>query len=191
MDKKSDDAESFSLARWSKRKLEAKRVAPESTAPSAETVAMPVAKIAPIDTSALPPIDTLTFESDFTAFLDARVDEDTRRAALKRLFRDPSFNAMDGLDVYIDDYSIPDPLPEGMLEQLRHARDVLGAAQEPQTPPASPSLRSDADSAPSQAVAPIPGCEERENLDDRTIPPVRETADDSGDRDDADGAVAP
>jgi hypothetical protein len=32
-----------------------------------------------------------------------------RNAALKKLFTDPHFNVMDGLDVYIDDYGKPDP----------------------------------------------------------------------------------
>ena len=32
-------------------------------------------------------------------------------AAMKKLFTDPHFNVMDGLDIYIDDYRKPDPLP--------------------------------------------------------------------------------
>jgi hypothetical protein len=34
------------------------------------------------------------------------------------MFTDPHFNIMDGLDIYIDDYSKPDPLPPGMLERM-------------------------------------------------------------------------
>ena len=30
---------------------------------------------------------------------------------MKKLFSDPHFNVMDGLDTYIDDYGKPDPLP--------------------------------------------------------------------------------
>jgi hypothetical protein len=37
---------------------------------------------------------------------------------MKTLFSDPHFNVMDGLDIYIDDYSKPDPLPPGMLEKM-------------------------------------------------------------------------
>ena len=36
----------------------------------------------------------------------------------KTLFQDPHYNVMDGLDTYIDDYSKPDPLPEGWLEKM-------------------------------------------------------------------------
>jgi hypothetical protein len=32
---------------------------------------------------------------------------------------------MDGLDVYIDDYNTPDPLPESVLEQLQFAKDYV------------------------------------------------------------------
>jgi hypothetical protein len=32
---------------------------------------------------------------------------------------------MDGLDVYIDDYSKPDPIPPEMLSRISHARDLI------------------------------------------------------------------
>jgi hypothetical protein len=58
------------------------------------------------------------------------VDPDLRRQALKTLFQDPRFNVMDGLDVYIDDYSKPDPLPEGWLEKMNQVAR-LGAYEPP------------------------------------------------------------
>src|SRR5207253_4334127 len=69
----------------------------------------------------LPPLDSLTFESDFKAFMHSKVEEGVKRAALKKLFADPRFNVMDGLDTYIDDYSKADPIPEEMLARLTHA----------------------------------------------------------------------
>jgi hypothetical protein len=66
----------------------------------------------------LPPVESLTPESDFSPFMREGVDPEVRRGAVKKLFADPRFNVMDGLDVYIDDYSKPDPLPEGWLEKL-------------------------------------------------------------------------
>jgi hypothetical protein len=63
-------------------------------------------------------VATLTRESDFSRFVSPGVDGDVKNAALKRLFTDPHFNVMDGLDTYIDDYGKPDPLPEGMLRQM-------------------------------------------------------------------------
>jgi hypothetical protein len=80
----------------------------------------------------LPSIESLTMESDFTGFFRAKVDEKLRRAALKKMLRDPHFNVMDGLDVYIDDYSLPDPIPETMLSKLEHVKNMLGRKQEPE-----------------------------------------------------------
>jgi hypothetical protein len=78
----------------------------------------------------LPPLDSLNFESDFGAFMRAKVDEGVRRAALKKLFSDPRFNVMDGLDVYIDDYSKTEPIPPAMLAGLRQAQNILQWAKE-------------------------------------------------------------
>ena len=72
-------------------------------------------------TTSLPPVESLTIDSDFTAFLQPKVDETLKRQALKQLFRDPRFNVMDGLDVYIDDYSKPDPIAPEVVRQLVQA----------------------------------------------------------------------
>ncbi len=66
----------------------------------------------------LPPVDTLTIESDFTAFMRPGVDEAQKRGALKKLFSDPRFNVMDGLDTYIDDYTKPDPVEPSLAREL-------------------------------------------------------------------------
>ena len=58
------------------------------------------------------------FAPDFSAFMKPDVDPAVQQAALKKMFTDPHFNVMDGLDIYIDDYSKPDPLPPGMLERM-------------------------------------------------------------------------
>ncbi len=79
----------------------------------------------------LPPVEALTLESDFTAFLKEEVSEALRRKALHKLFADPHFNRMDGLDVYIDDYSLPDPIPPEAMAKLQHAREWL-MANEPE-----------------------------------------------------------
>ena len=115
-----EDKEQF-LSRWSRLKEEAKQ--PPQDAP--EKAADPKAP-AP----ELPPLDKLTFDSDYRDFFHPKVDEGLRRAALKKLFSDPRFNVMDGLDVYIDDYSKNDPIPAEMLAQLKSAQRILGWAKE-------------------------------------------------------------
>ena len=118
------DAERFSFSRWSRRKLEgaAEKPAPAPTSSHAAAAAPPLATAsgasvpsAPVE---LPPVESLTFESDFTAFLRPGVDDKVKRAALKQLFRDPRFNIMDGLDTYIDDYTKADPIPPDILADL-------------------------------------------------------------------------
>ena len=78
----------------------------------------------------LPPLESLTPDSDFRPFLHPKVEEGLRRAALKKLFADPRFNVMDGLDVYIDDYSNGEPLPEAMLATLQQAQNILRWARQ-------------------------------------------------------------
>ena len=132
----------FSLRRWSRRKLDAARATPHAQASPAATAppeprpmppgaaAAAAAGDAPAPVAgALPPIGTLTFDSDFTAFLQPKVDEALKRNALRTQFRDPRFNVMDGLDVYIDDYSVPDPISAEMVRALVQARDIFDPPQ--------------------------------------------------------------
>jgi Protein of unknown function (DUF3306) len=75
----------------------------------------------PTQESPLPSLDDvqpLTPTSDFQPFMRQGVTPEVRNAAMKKLFTDPHFNVMDGLDIYIGDYTQPDPLPAGMLEQM-------------------------------------------------------------------------
>ncbi|TMH60590.1 MAG: DUF3306 domain-containing protein [Betaproteobacteria bacterium] len=112
-------SERFSLSRWSRRKLAAATEAP--AAPASASLAVPApASGAPVSTAALelPPVESLTFDSDFTAFLQPGVDDELKRAALKQLFRDPRFNIMDGLDTYIGDYTKADPIPPDIVADL-------------------------------------------------------------------------
>lgn len=67
----------------------------------------------------------LTPDSDFGQFLREEISEEIRRKAMKALFADPHFNVMDGLDVYIEDFNISEPIPEAMMASLRHARGLL------------------------------------------------------------------
>ena len=112
-----EEQEQF-LARWSRLKQEARGEPPQEQAPekAVDSTAQP---------PKLPPLDKLTLDSDYRAFFHPKVDEDVRRAALKKLFSDPRFNVMDGLDVYIDDYSKTEPIPPAMLAGLRQAQKIL------------------------------------------------------------------
>ena len=112
--------------------------APPSTAPA--SAIDPAAegtldRLTPADSlpDALPDTATLMLDSDFTAFLKEEVGDALRRQALKKLFNDPHFNVMDGLDIYIDDYSVPEPIPPEMLAKLRSASEWLAGRDEDAT----------------------------------------------------------
>jgi hypothetical protein len=84
-------------------------------------------------------VAVLTTESDFARFVAPGVDQGVKNAALKKLFTDPHFNVMDGLDTYIDDYGLADPLPEGMLRQMAQSHALgLFADDPPGAPPTAP-----------------------------------------------------
>lgn len=134
--------ESSFLARWARRKAEAQRGAATTpvvpaTAAQAAPAPMPATEDARGTPAAAPPtapatpapppptlddVARLTRESDFSRFVAGDVEPGVRNAAMKKLFSDPHFNVMDGLDVYIDDYGKPDPIPPGMLRRLAQSR---------------------------------------------------------------------
>ena len=81
----------------------------------------------------LPSLDdanALTPNSDFQPFMRPGVTADVRNVAMKKLFTDPHFNVMDGLDIYIGDYNTPDPMPAGMLQKMVGAQ-LLGLFDRP------------------------------------------------------------
>jgi Protein of unknown function (DUF3306) len=70
-------------------------------------------------------VASLTIDSDYSAFAARSVDPNVRNAAMRKLFSaNPHFNVMDGLDVYIDDYSVGEPIPKSMLRQMVQARSL-------------------------------------------------------------------
>ena len=176
-----ESAEGFSLRRWSQRKLDAARaetvIAPATDVPAAPAGTLPQTPAPGPVTPELPPIESLTPESEFAAFFKPQVDEGVKRAALKQLFRDPRFNVMDGLDTYIDDYTKADPIPDDVLKQLVQARYIFDpppteltpeghivdapaapAADAPVLPPpadiaSAPPIEADAPSAPEEGSA--------------------------------------
>jgi hypothetical protein len=73
----------------------------------------------------LPALESLTIDSDYSPFMQPGVDDAMKRGALKKLFSDPHFNVMDGLDVYIGDYSKPDPIDPAIVRTLTQARYIF------------------------------------------------------------------
>ena len=131
------------LGRWARRKNDALQgkpleepvlVVPPVPLPVAAAPGSAVAAVAgqetppndevpePLRELSLDDAKLLTKDSDFKPFMASNVGPEVRNAAMKKLFADPHFNVMDGLDIYIDDYSISEPIPEAMLRQMTSAK---------------------------------------------------------------------
>jgi len=140
-EKQSSERQDF-LRRWSRLKRQS-----AAASPAKETEAEKPPE--------LPALDSLTFESDFKAFMQSRIEEGVKRAALKKLFSDPRFNVMDGLDTYIDDYTKAETIPEEMLALLQHGRQRLmepakEERKETSEPQAKPAGTANQDGDPAQ-----------------------------------------
>lgn len=164
------DGDTSFLSRWSRRKAEARQGQPVEDEPAlvpAEPVAVPQpAAQAPLSVEPEPEpapaqptladVALLTRDSDFSRFVAPGTDEAVKQAAMKKLFSDPHFNVMDGLDTYIDDYGKADAIPASMLREMVQSATLglfdheLDKEQEPAepnptrlaeaTPPPSPDL---------------------------------------------------
>lgn len=142
------------LSRWSRRKAAVQggvesvdelpvASGPEPPVTSAAATELPVSP-PPAAVPATPPPPALTMddvarltpESDYARFVNRSVDPGVRNAAMKKLFTDPHYNIMDGLDIYIDDYGIADPIPESMLRQMVQSKALGLFDHEDEPPPA-------------------------------------------------------
>lgn len=126
----SEDKEAF-VSRWSRLKTEAREAPREEIVEKKEEAPPPE----------LPKVEALTPESDFRPFMDPRVDGETRRTALKKLFADARFNVADPFEAYSEDYTKSEPIPMEMLKTLNQARKFLleepeKVAQTPEPKPA-------------------------------------------------------
>jgi hypothetical protein len=143
-----DDTTPSFFSRWSRRKADVREGRPLEEPKSAEVTPTRSANAADhhsptsqqqdvpnvvTPTPTLADTQQLTPESDFKSFMARGVAPDVKNAAMKKLFADPHFNVMDRMDVYIDDYTQPDPLPLAMLRQMTSAKTLNLFDDEPQT----------------------------------------------------------
>ena len=169
----SDEQSDGFLGRWSRRKVQARTGQPlaEPSVPPVAAVPAPAPAVDDLEVfeSNRPPelVDTaqaainneakepapaptlddvkaLTIDSDFQPFVARSVAPEVRNAAFKKLFADPHFNVMDGLDIYIDDYSKPSPLPAELLRKMVSAQFLQMVEEEKPAsgePPGTPSAQ--------------------------------------------------
>jgi hypothetical protein len=169
-------AEGF-LGRWSQRKqaLREGKAIEEPLAPAVPTPAPAVKGSAPVaaeppaaaEVEAPPPptledVQALTPQSDFRRYVAGDVDPEVRHAAMRTLFSDPHFNVMDGLDIYIEDYNTPNPMPASMLRKMASAQFLGLVEEEKEKTPQPPATVQPATVPPANAAVPAQDLDEPE-----------------------------
>ncbi|WP_394672439.1 DUF3306 domain-containing protein [Limnobacter sp.] len=137
------------LSRWSKRKLEAKeqekqlenlsepiqggselsikQTPAELNRDSSGDSAVAVSKEPQVDIPLPTEADLTKVEQggDIKAFMVDKVSAELKNKAFKALFSRPEFNVMDGLDIYIDDYSKFTPLSQEDIGKMTLSKQLL------------------------------------------------------------------
>jgi len=218
------------LARWSRRKAGLAEEPPpvaEPASPRPDSVGHAVrvddrALSAPTDPSEAPSdadplaprpetpppptlddVARLTMNSDYSRFVARGVDPSVGNAAMKKLFADPHFNVMDGLDTYIDDYGKPDPIPLSMLRQMHQSKMLRlfedeEKADEPKSegpkddePPGAAPTQASPDGDPAEPVAQSSPSSPQPAATGESEPPSDDDADLRLQQDDAAGRPGP
>ena len=128
------------LKRWSRRKAATAQPAPHppaaeedrakgAVAASADTPAGADAeddKPSDIDLDALPDIDSMDANSDFSVFMQDGIPEALRTRALRKLWQtDPVFNVVDGLVEYGEDFSDLATVAEGVKTAYKVGKGMV------------------------------------------------------------------
>jgi hypothetical protein len=170
------------LGRWSSRKAavrEGKPVAEPDiiSAPVIAPQATPVlASKAEPETPALTleDVTALTPASDFSGFVAKGVDTAVKNAAMKKLFADPHYNIMDGLDIYIGDYSTHAPMPQSVIDEI--TKDgFLNMFQKEEIPAETPNEKAAAHDDPDLQLQ-RDDAARREGVIDGTLKPLEDAA---------------
>jgi hypothetical protein len=121
--------ESF-LARWSRRKTQSRAETPPQAEKTEPSSAADAAVPEPVKLEELPPIETLTADSDYTPFLKPGVPDALKNAALRRLWRsDPVVAGPELLDLHNLDYTLP-KVPEVVNTIYRVGKGLFTEADE-------------------------------------------------------------
>ena len=135
----------LTLSRWSRLK---RRGGETSGAPSSEvstapdlageakaaTLPLPTAEAGNVAELSLPELSSISLVEDFTPFMQAKIPQALRQQALKALFKEPHFNVMDGLDTYIDDYTVFEPISPEVMSTLSSWKTIMNPTQQVVTP---------------------------------------------------------
>ena len=129
------------LSRWSRRKQQAREKTepanperidtqqnlsqkePEASLSSSEDLLEAQSEPEPdvvLTDEDMPPIESLTENSDFSGFMSRGVSDELRNLALRKMYSAASFNVLDGLDDYADDYTSFEKLGDIVTSDMKH-----------------------------------------------------------------------
>jgi hypothetical protein len=141
------------LTRWSRRKREAEHAPSEAAAPASdpgapsrgvqevsETRPDDQPEAVPADVESLPPIESITADTDVRAFLAPGIPAQLTRAALRRAWTaDPAIRDFVGLAENAWDFNAPESITGfGATVSPQDAQRLLAALTEDQPPPRAP-----------------------------------------------------
>jgi hypothetical protein len=172
------ESEGF-LGRWSRRKREV--TATPAPRPEPPAAAPPAEALPEFDPASLPPIESLTADSDIAAFLRPQVPAALRSAALRRAWTlDPAIRDYVGPADYAWDYNAADGMAGFSLELGGDVKRLLAQAiglVEEEKPPKAPGempgemVGEAAEALPDLVAQPVPEAP-AEPLTGPTPPPV-------------------
>lgn len=124
--------ESF-LQRFHRRKLESRQPHSGDRSLAEQSTSGDLAHAEPaapeLTDADMPPLESLTVDSDYSGFLSAKVSESLRRAALRKLFLSEQFNVIDELDDYAEDFTTFTALGDVITADMRHRLEVEARRQ--------------------------------------------------------------
>lgn len=146
-----EDTEDGFLKRWSRRKAEAEEFGPLADEQASADPGEEVEHAEPrgphpgetgpgaaaesgeriLTDEDMPDIETIDETTDMSGFFSPGVSESLRAQALRRLFRLPKFNVLDGLDDYNEDYRSFAALGDVVTSDMRRVAGDLPESERP------------------------------------------------------------
>jgi hypothetical protein len=166
------------LRRWSRLKRKSRENAPPpaaepTQAPATATASEREAPPATAEQPVLPPLESLTKDSDFTPFLRAGVPEALRKEALRRLYAsDPVFANLDGLVDYAEDFGALFRAEGAIATAYRVLQGMPGGEEDAEKDPSPPAGHPPTTPAETKAAAASPVPEQPSTPED--APPAPE-----------------
>lgn len=138
----------------------------------------------------MPPLESIDEGGSITAFFSPRVSEGLRRAALRRLFRQPKYNVVDMLDDYAEDYSKPAALGSIVTADMRYRAEQAAKRMERKLKEAMADQDNKVDSVTATETGPDtdlhtqPPAEEVPGTDDQALADAGDPPETADERDD-------